>query len=118
MGHDAVAVLPIVAKLLEAQAALDKVRDVLLALTERTDDPDLLDMALDLLGVPPDNTVETNPCEIQAKTGAWPDGAYCRDWHYGEWEDCGRDPGKFIDSIMASIDEEQSRQAEAKGGRE
>ncbi len=42
-------------------------------------------LVLDALGVPADNTVETNACDIANETGVWPEGAYCRDWAYEKW---------------------------------
>lgn len=39
----------------------------------------LLHLALDILGEPKDNTVETNACEIANETGEWPEGSHCRD---------------------------------------
>jgi len=40
----------------------------------------LLDVALDILGWPADNTVETNACERANATGVWPEESFCRDW--------------------------------------
>lgn len=39
----------------------------------------LLHLALDILGEPKDNTIETNACEIANETGEWPEGSHCRD---------------------------------------
>ena len=50
----------------------------------------LLDIVLDALGVPADNTVETNACDIANDTGEWPDGSYCRDFWYWAWWDTKR----------------------------
>lgn len=40
----------------------------------------------DLLGIPADNTVETNACDIANRYGAWPKWAYCRDWLSVLWD--------------------------------
>lgn len=40
----------------------------------------LLELALDILGEPKDNTIETNACEIANTTGEWPEGSHCRDF--------------------------------------
>ena len=60
-------------------------------------DLDLLDVALDMLDVPADNTVETNAMErADCKTGRLPKGSYCRDWCSDAWMNCKYDPEKFI----------------------
>jgi hypothetical protein len=46
---------------------------------------DCVDFIADLVGWPPDNTVETNACEIANATGEWPGDAVCRDWIYDAW---------------------------------
>lgn len=46
---------------------------------------ELLDIVLDALGVPADNTVETDACDIANATGEWPEGSYCRDFWYDVW---------------------------------
>jgi hypothetical protein len=48
---------------------------------------DLIDLVLDVLGIPVDNTCETNACEIANTTGVWPENAYCRDDWYEQWYD-------------------------------
>ena len=40
------------------------------------------DLALDLLGVPADNTVETDACGVANATGEWPEWGMCRDYWY------------------------------------
>lgn len=45
----------------------------------------LLDIVLDALGVPADNTIETNACDIANATGEWPEGSYCRDFWFDAW---------------------------------
>lgn len=45
----------------------------------------LLDIVLDVLGVPPDNTVETDAVNIANTTGKWPEGSYSRDPFYDAW---------------------------------
>ena len=39
----------------------------------------LYTILLDLMGVPEDNTVETNACNRANETGKWPKEAFCRD---------------------------------------
>ena len=63
---------------------------------------DLLPLALDLLGVPQDNTVETRACEIANETGKWPDGAFCRDWCYDLFDEVAAMQGD-IDGFLAQI---------------
>ena len=81
----------LVYRLLEAQKEHDKNLD------EISEYSDGVDLAIrfdsvypiaDLLGVPKDNTVETNACEIMTDTGEWPEDAYCRDWIYYRWNEC------------------------------
>ncbi len=40
----------------------------------------LLDLALDILGEPKDNTIETNASEVFQETGEIPQGTHCRDY--------------------------------------
>ena len=63
-------------------------------------------MILDILGVPEDNTVTTNVCEIASKTGVWPEWGYCRDWAYevyAEYIRRRRDIDGFIKEIEAGL---------------
>lgn len=89
--------LPIIVRLLNGQAIFDGLYDslyghgIILGM-----DFKLFETALDLLGVPRDNTAETNACDIANATGQWPDDAYCRDWTYDAWDKCKRNPEKFI----------------------
>ena len=62
--------------------------------------PDPLGLALDLLGVPVDNTIETDACERANRDGVWPEDAYCRDWAYDEW-DSGH--GWLIPDFVATV---------------
>lgn len=47
----------------------------------------LIDHVADLLGVPPDNTVESNVCEIADQSGDWPSWGCSRDYVYNRWGD-------------------------------
>ena len=79
----------ILARLLEMDAAHDKKVEQL----EKAIGADgtnlyldgLLDIVLDALGVPADNTLETNACDIANATGEWPEGSYCRDFWRDAW---------------------------------
>lgn len=63
---------------------------------------DLLPLALDLLGVPEDNTVDTRACEIMNETGRWPDGAFCRDWCFDLFDEVAATQGD-IDGFLVQI---------------
>ena len=63
---------------------------------------------LDLLGVPKDNTVQTNACGIATKTGEWPEWAYCRDWAYELYDTFitqRHDIDGFIKAIESNLQE-------------
>jgi hypothetical protein len=65
---------------------------------------------LDILGVPKDNTVETNCCEIATETGQWPEWGYCRDWAYelyGQFITQRRDVDGFIQAIESTLEGRQ-----------
>lgn len=47
---------------------------------------DLMDIALDIIGIPQDNTIEYSD-EIYAST-TWPEGAFCRDYATHTWDEC------------------------------
>lgn len=66
---------------------------------------DLLGRLLDLLGVPDDNTVEVNACEIANETGNWPENAICRDSFYDEALERRENPKQFIRDILDELDE-------------
>jgi len=79
---------PVVVKILQNEAELNQfVHKLRLSGLELTNglDTDLLDVALDLLGIPTDDTLESDS-----------DDAFCRDWFYDTWFDCKRNPKKFI----------------------
>ena len=59
-------------------------------------------IALDLLGVPDDNTVETCACEIASETGEWPKAAFCRDWCYDTFDEMCLKNGD-VDGFIAAI---------------
>ena len=61
---------------------------------------DPFDCALDLLGIPVDNTVETRACEIATETGEWPKNAYCRDGWYIIWSDLRYDSHCFLSYVQ------------------
>ena len=60
----------------------------------------IVDVVLDALGVPADNTVETNACDVANATGVWPDWAYCRDSYHEKWyeqtQSMNPSPKKYI----------------------
>ena len=89
-------------RLLEGHARFDKLYDALADNGVCLDiDFGMFEAALDLLGVPEDNTIETNACDVYTKTGKWPDGAYCRDWTFHTWtDDCKKDPRAFIAFVL------------------
>ena len=66
---------------------------------------DPLGRLLDFAGVPADNTVETNACEIANETGEWPRNAICRDSFYDEALDRRDDPKQFIRDVLKQVDE-------------
>ena len=53
---------------------------------------------LDIMGLPEDNTVRTNCCDIANSTGKWPDWGFCRD----RWTDLVDDvsPGEFVTQVL------------------
>lgn len=80
-------ILTVALNLAKKQLAIDKIMDILSDLRIDVDplNPGLFDDIADLLGVPTDNTVETNACGRANTTGVWPTDAYCRDWVYNLW---------------------------------
>ncbi len=85
MDKDIIATVAL--NLAKKQLAIDQIMDVLSDFKIDLDvlDPGLADDIADLLGVPQDNTVETNACGRANTTGVWPADAYCRDWIYNLW---------------------------------
>jgi len=63
---------------------------------------DVLDLCLDMLGVPSDNTVETRACDIANETGTWPAGAFCRDSCYDTFDEMAVEKGD-VDGFIAVI---------------
>jgi hypothetical protein len=78
------------------------------------DKPDLqmhtLDIVADIVGVPADNTVETQACEIANATGEWPEDAYCRDWVFHDWESV-EDGKQTAEWFLRQLEEEATRHA-------
>ncbi len=70
---------------------------------EVTFDYDPLGIVLDLLTVPDDNVIETNAADISILTGKWPEGAYCRDSWYDDWEEWEGTPREFIQYARESL---------------
>lgn len=90
-------VLKILEAMVEAEQFIDGVVEVV---GDEGNAPSLLNEMADLVGIPKDNTVETNACDIANNTGYWPKGVYCRDWIYNAWEDYGRDKNIFIKFLL------------------
>ena len=106
-GSDAAAIdnriRAIVMRLLEGQARFDKFYDALEGVGVYLENVDfgMFEAALDLLGVPEDNTIEMYPYDICNETGELPDGVYCRDWAFYAWtDDCKKDPGAFVAFVL------------------
>ena len=75
-------------------------------------DIDLVEIVADIYGVPQDNTVETDACDIANETGEWPEGAYCRDWLLHCWTNVveGRwDVRRFIQEIRDEVRQVRAR---------
>ena len=62
-------------------------------------------IAMDLLGVPQDNTVETNACDRANVAGVWPKDAYCRDCFVDMWLRDAKDGREFVDYCYDAIRE-------------
>lgn len=63
---------------------------------------DVCGLCLDMLGVPADNTAETRACDIANETGAWPEGAFCRDWCFNTFYEMAVKNGD-VDGFIAVI---------------
>ncbi len=78
----------------------DKLRDLVGGECDNLYAEGIVDVVLDALGVPVDNTVETNACDVANATGVWPDWAYCRDSYHEKWyeqtQSINPSPKKYI----------------------
>ena len=83
----------LIIKLLRLDAAYDKVAaKYMFEESELRDAADtyasgVFDAILDSLGVPPDNTIKTNACDVANVTGAWPWYGFCRDSWVDKWRE-------------------------------
>lgn len=61
---------------------------------------DLLELALDIMGVPADNTAEKpESFAIASNTNVWPEDLYCRDWAINSWFEQDQDVDNFISYV-------------------
>ena len=68
----------------------------------------IFDIALDLMGVPPDNTVETNADSIANETGQWPDHAFCRDCFSEKWDETDHSSPVAINQYIKWVRQEMA----------
>jgi len=83
-------------------------RDLNVDIDRGFDTYELLDVAMDILGVPQDNTMEVFDYENQVfRDGYTQDDMFCRDVAYELLrEECGDDPVLFVDKVLKLVKEE------------
>lgn len=89
-------------KLMARHMALKLLRCASLSSTKAIES-ELVDIALDLLGAPQDNTAETGACDVANSAGEWPEWAYSRDPLYAAWDDLGHNADRFVGFVEAWI---------------
>lgn len=70
----------------------------------------IVDAVLSLIGIPEDNTAETDACAIATTTGVWPEYGYCRDGWYTLWWNKKRNVAAFLKSVYRIRDVELRKQ--------
>ena len=70
-----------------------------------------LDVLLDIMGLPADNSIETNVCAITNETGVWPEWGFCRD----SWIDLLDDtnPEDYVDHVLEYVNGITTEQMES-----
>ena len=63
---------------------------------------DFADTLFDIMGLPADNSLETNCCDVANKTGEWPPWGFCRDsWHDLFFD--GVSPEEIVNQVLEYV---------------